>query len=101
MNINLLKGIVVAVIIVVLAVAYNMYSSSLENDFADISRAEAYRMGDHYTGFYHRPGCPKLQQTHGGGVRFESSEAARNEGYNPCKRCDPDGPDDNQAGEGK
>lgn len=94
MNVNLLKTIGLAAIIALLAVAYNVYSSSVENDFNDISRAEAYRMGDHYTGFYHRPGCPKLQQTYGGGIRFESSEAARKEGYNPCKRCDPDGPDD-------
>ena len=57
---HVLKGIGVAVIVLLLAVAYNMYSSSVENDFKDISRTETYRMGDHFTGFYHRPGCPNL-----------------------------------------
>ena len=94
MNGNVLKGIGVAVIVLLLTVAYNMYSSSVENDFKDISRTETYRMGDHFTGFYHRPGCPKLQQAHGGGIRFESNEAARAEGYSPCKRCDPNGPNE-------
>ena len=42
MNVNVLKAIGVAVIVLLLAVAYNMYSSSVENDFKDISRTETY-----------------------------------------------------------
>ena len=37
---HVLKGIGVAVIVLLLAVAYNMYSSSVENDFKDISNAK-------------------------------------------------------------
>lgn len=83
-----------AILLVVLAVAYRAYSTSVEEDFKDISRVETYRMGDHYTGQYHRPGCPKLKQTFGEAIRFENAAAAREEGYSACKRCDPDGPDE-------
>ena len=72
----------IAVIVAILAVAYQAYST------------ETYRMGDHYTGQYHRPGCPKLKQTYGGGTRFESATAAELEGYAACKRCDAAGPDE-------
>lgn len=89
-----LRIVIVAVILVVLGVGYHMYSTSLEEDFSDISRTETYRIADHYTGFYHRPGCPKLKQTYGGGIRFESSEEARAEHYSACSRCDPDGPNE-------
>lgn len=91
---NKVKIILVAFIVAVLAVCYNLYTTSLEEDFTNISRTETYRMGDHYTGFYHRPSCPKLKQTHGGGIRFETVEEARAEHYNPCDRCDPDGPNE-------
>ena len=84
----------IAVIIGVLAVAFHLYSTSLSEDFSDISRTETYRMADHYTGQYHRPSCPKLKQTYGGGKRFESAAAAELEGYSACKRCDAAGPDE-------
>lgn len=94
MNGNKIKIFGIAVIVAVLAVAYQAYSTSVEEDFKDISRTETYRMADHYTGQYHRPGCPKLKQTYGGGKRFESAAAAEQEGYSACKRCDAAGPDE-------
>lgn len=94
MNNNMVKIAIVLVVAAVLAVCFKMYFTSLDEDFSNISRTETYRMGDHYTGFYHRPGCPKLKQTHGGGIRFESSAAAKAEGYSACDRCDPDGPNE-------
>ena len=84
----------IAVIVAILAVAYQAYSTSVAEDFSNISRAETYRMGDHYTGQYHRPSCPKLKQPYGGGKRFESATAAELEGYAACKRCDAAGPDE-------
>ena len=84
----------IAVIVAILAVLYQVYSTSVEEDFSNISRTETYRMGDHYTGQYHRPSCPKLKQAYGGGKRFENATAAELEGYAACKRCDAAGPDE-------
>ena len=84
----------IAVLAAVLAVFYQLYTDSVNEDFKNISRTETYRMADHYTGQYHRPGCPKLQQAYGGGKRFESASAAEQEGYSACKRCDAAGPDE-------
>lgn len=84
----------IAVIVAILAVAYQAYSTSVDEDFKNISHAEAYRMADHYTGQYHRPECPKLKQTYGGGKRYESAAAAEEAGYSACKRCDAAGPDE-------
>lgn len=94
MNKNLIKILGCGVIIALLAIAFQMWNSSVQNDFNDISRKETYRLGDHYTGFYHRPGCPKLKQTYAGGVHFDTPEAAKEEGYSACKYCDPDGPNE-------
>lgn len=94
MNGNKFRILGIAVIVAILAVAYQAYSTSVAEDFSNISRAETYRMGDHYTGQYHRPGCPKLKQAYGGGKRFESATAAELEGYAACKRCDAAGPDE-------
>lgn len=96
MNKRMISIVGMAILVVVLAVAYRAYSISVEEDFKDISRVETYRLGDHYTGQYHRPTCPKLKQTFGEAIRFENAAAAREEGYSACKRCDPDGPDESE-----
>ena len=94
MNKRMITIVAIAILAVLLAVAYRAYSISVEEDFKDISRVETYRLGDHYTGQYHRPGCPKLKQTYGEANRFENAAAAREEGYSACRRCDPDGADE-------
>lgn len=38
---------IIAVIVAVLAVFWNLYSKSVEDDFANISRTEVTRIGDH------------------------------------------------------
>ena len=84
----------IAAVVAVLAVFWNLYSRSVEDDFANISRAEVTRIGDHYTGTYHRPSCPNVKQIYKGGKEFANQEEARAAGYNPCKHCDPDGPNE-------
>lgn len=94
MSANKIRLIVVIVLFVVLAIGGRLYTESLAEDFNNISRTETYRLADHYTGFYHRPTCPKLEQTYAGAIRFESAKEAEDEGYSPCKRCDPAGPNE-------
>lgn len=94
MNKNIFKMIGLAVIVVILGICFKMYSDSVNEDFKDIPRNEVTRIGDHYTGQYHRPGCPKVKQIYGDGIKFENKEAAVAEGYSACKRCDAAGPNE-------
>ena len=77
-------------------IGYSLYSDSLENDFKNISTTEIERVGDPYTGYYHRPGCPKAKSIvkvvdfNKGATAEENNKQAKEEGFLPCKRCHPD-----------
>ena len=90
--------LVVSLVVIFLIgfIGYNLYSDSLENDFNNISTTEIERLGDTYTGNYHRPGCPKAKsivkivEFNKGATAEENNKQAREEGFTPCKRCHPD-----------
>lgn len=86
----MIKRIIPFVLLVaVLAGGYSMYSSSVEEDFNDISHAEVNRIGDSYTGIYHRPGCPKVETIKSQKMNFADNKEAEAARYAPCKRCKP------------
>lgn len=90
--------LIVALVIIFLVgvVGYKLYINSMENDFNDISTVEIERVGDHYTGQFHRPDCPKAKKIlepvifEDGATAKENNKQAREEGYVPCKRCHPE-----------
>ena len=86
------KVIPFIILVVVLIVGFNAYKSSVQEDFNDISHEEVNRIGESYTGIYHRPGCPKVQgdTVKAQRLEFENNKAAKDAGYAPCKRCKPD-----------
>lgn len=77
------------VLLAVLAGGYYLYSTSVDEDFKDISRVEVNRIGETYTGVYHRPACPKVESIKSGVKEFENTKEAEAAGYSPCKRCKP------------
>lgn len=90
------KLIVSLVIIFIVGfVGWNLYQNSLQNDFNDIDKTQIERVADTYTGFYHRPGCPKAKTIvtpevfKKGKTAEDNNKAAEDKGYHPCKRCHP------------
>lgn len=76
-------------LIAVLAGGYYLYSSAVDEDFKDISKVEVNRIGETYTGVYHRPGCPKVETIKSNAKEFANNKEAEDAGYAPCKRCKP------------
>ncbi|MCR5175431.1 MAG: hypothetical protein K6C05_01120 [Anaerovibrio sp.] len=76
-------------------IGLSLYQSSMNNDFNNISTTEIERVGDTYTGLYHRPDCPKAKTIvnpvyfNEGTTAAENNKKAEKEGYVPCKRCKP------------
>ena len=91
---KLIIGLVIVIAAIVAALF--AYNNSVKDDFNNISHAEIYRMGDDFTGLYHRPDCPKIKKVmkpiyfEDGKTAKENNEAAKHEGYKPCPRCTPD-----------
>lgn len=75
-------------IITVLLVGFFLYKSS-KDKYSNISHAEINRIGDTYTGVYHRPACPQAQDIQSGVIEFENNKAAQSAGYHACKHCKP------------
>ncbi|ORT98897.1 hypothetical protein D081_2347 [Anaerovibrio sp. JC8] len=89
-------GIALFIIIALMAGAYKLYTHSLENDFNNISTVEIERVGEEFTGQYHRPDCPLAKKIlkpvifNEGKTAAENNKQAKAEGYVPCKRCHPE-----------
>lgn len=85
-----MKRIIIPLILLVAIIAglFTMYRSSVNEDFNNISHAEVNRVGENYTGIYHRPACPKIENNTNL-TQFADNAEAKAAGYAPCKRCKP------------
>lgn len=84
------------IIVLAIITALVLYNNSVKEDFSNISHAETYRVGDEFSGVYHRPACPNGKNVpspvifdHYDTPELNNAEA-RKAGYKPCSRCLPD-----------
>ena len=85
-----LSLILLVIVIMVGAVLAKNYMDSVNNR-PEISQTEVNRVGDFFTGEYHRPGCPKVESiTEGNRHEFNNNDEAKSAGYRACKVCTPD-----------
>lgn len=88
------KDMIIRLAILVIAIAaavvgIHSYTQSKAEPPA-ISQTETNRVGDFFTGLYHRPDCPKVKQIRDKNREdFVDSAAAEKAGYRPCEVCKP------------
>lgn len=88
-NNRIIQIVIVVVALAVAAVGIHSYTQSKAAP-AEISQTETNRVGDFFTGLYHRPGCPRVEQIRTGNREdFADNDAARHAGYRPCDVCNP------------
>ena len=86
---GIIRIVILAVAVVVAVIGIHSYMQSKEEPPV-ISQTETNRVGDFFTGLYHRPGCPKVEQIRDKNREdFPDNASAKKAGYRECEVCKP------------